>query len=504
MEMIDVLKKLQEIAETKPELVKDAVENVERTNPKEVEENAVESEAPTNKEPVKEYEDKIQEYQVGSYKDFLASKGVDMYKLSGDDHSKWSQEYKMAKDQSADAEFAKQGTADHKTYVPSASDAEKDHRELSRIAKYDDVDPNATEGGMSDVHIGAEEVVGEYVDEDGNLIRPKAQVLQAMKAEAEKATFPKSYEIETAMKMVADDFDDSGSRRHGIDEPEGIDDFGGQEATEPVQEDDLQDIAIMDMEAELGKINDEITFLKIDEKDKESALAALGALRNVLDKYQPKQSEATLNTNTMTTEGKKQVNEDIKMTADTPEEAGMLMQIMKLAGVQQVTPDMLGGQEPEAEPEANPEHGDEGHDHSDCPVCGDDAVGSEDMGKMRDLITAPDQEKNEETFANSVGEKDLPKTSDVDTLVNVHSGGLNRQKQQVRKEYPGDNPLAVKEDTITEADLADSFRAQYEGFKKSYQEAAKVTEKKAKPDFLDMDKDGDKKEPMKKAIQDKK
>ena len=35
MEMIDVLKKLQEIAETKPELVKDAVENVERTNPKE-------------------------------------------------------------------------------------------------------------------------------------------------------------------------------------------------------------------------------------------------------------------------------------------------------------------------------------------------------------------------------------------------------------------------------------------------------------------------------------
>ena len=32
--MIDVLKKLQEIAETKPELVKDAVENVTKTNPK--------------------------------------------------------------------------------------------------------------------------------------------------------------------------------------------------------------------------------------------------------------------------------------------------------------------------------------------------------------------------------------------------------------------------------------------------------------------------------------
>ena len=75
------------------------------------------------------------------------------------------------------------------------------------------------------------------------------------------------------------------------------------------------------------------------------------------------------------------------------------------------------------------------------------------------------------------------------------SGGLNRQKQQVRKEYPGDNPLAV-EDTISEEELANSLRTQYEGFKKAYQEAAK-------PDFLDMDKDGDKKEPMKKAIKDK-
>ena len=34
MEMIDVLTKLKEIADKKPELVKDAVENVEKTNPK--------------------------------------------------------------------------------------------------------------------------------------------------------------------------------------------------------------------------------------------------------------------------------------------------------------------------------------------------------------------------------------------------------------------------------------------------------------------------------------
>jgi hypothetical protein len=126
------------------------------------------------------------------------------------------------------------------------------------------------------------------------------------------------------------------------------------------------------------------------------------------------------------------------------------------------------------------------------------------MAKMRGVVTAPDEEKAEETFANEPEEK----VSDVDTLVNVHSGGLNKQKQQVRKEYPGDNPLASKyetvEDKISEEDLTNSLRNQYEGWKKSYKEAAKVAEAKAKPDFLDMDKDGDKKEPMKKAIADQK
>ena len=41
MEMIDVLTKLKEIAESKPELVKDAVENVEKTNPKAVSEGGM-------------------------------------------------------------------------------------------------------------------------------------------------------------------------------------------------------------------------------------------------------------------------------------------------------------------------------------------------------------------------------------------------------------------------------------------------------------------------------
>ena len=176
-------------------------------------------------------------------------------------------------------------------------------------------------------------------------------------------------------------------------------------------------------------------------------------------------------------EKKETVKEDIKISADSPQEASMMMQILKLAGVQQVDQAMISQE---------PEHG------SDMDP-GDDAMGSMQMAKMRDMMTAPDEEKAAETFANEPEEK----VQDVDSLVNKHSGGLNRQKAQFAKAQDGDNAMAVtKEDQVTEEELANSLRTQYESFKTAYQEAAK-------PDFLDMDKDGDKKEPMKKAIKDK-
>ena len=173
---------------------------------------------------------------------------------------------------------------------------------------------------------------------------------------------------------------------------------------------------------------------------------------------------------------KETVKEDIKISADSPQEASMMMQILKLAGVQQVDPAMIN-QEPGAEPEMDQ----------------DDAAGSMDMARMRDIIKNPEDEQKEETFANEPEEK----VQDIDSLVNKHSGGLNRQKAQFAKAQDGDNAMAVtKEDQVTEEELANSLRTQYESFKTAYQEAAK-------PDFLDMDKDGDKKEPMKKAIKDK-
>ena len=171
---------------------------------------------------------------------------------------------------------------------------------------------------------------------------------------------------------------------------------------------------------------------------------------------------------------KETVKEAIQISADTPQEASMMMQILKLAGVQQVDQDMISQE---------PEHG------SDMDQ--DDAAGSMDMARMRDIVKNPEDEQKEETFSNEPEEK----VQDIDSLVNKHSGGLNRQKQTHPRVSPGDNPMAA-EDKITEEELANSLRTQYESFKTAYQEAAK-------PDFLDMDKDGDKKEPMKKAIKDK-
>jgi len=171
---------------------------------------------------------------------------------------------------------------------------------------------------------------------------------------------------------------------------------------------------------------------------------------------------------------KESVNEAIQISTDSPQEASMMMQILALAGVKPVDAAMIGAEEPAAD------HGTDG----------------DEMAKFRNMVTAPDEEKAEETFANEPEEK----VSDIDTLVNVHSGGLNRRKQQFAKAQDGDNAMAVaQEDKITEEELANSLRAQYESFKSAYQTEAK----KAKPDFLDMDKDGNKKEPMKKAIKDK-
>ena len=238
------------------------------------------------------------------------------------------------------------------------------------------------EGGMSDIHIGAQDVLDSYTNEDGDLKMPKADVMKAMANEKDKAAFPRSYEIETAMKMADEHFNDDGSQKipHEVDVAMNMD--SEQPTEQPVEEKAKPDF--LDMDKDGNKTEPMKQAIKDKEMKKES------------------------------------VNEAIQMSADTPEEASVLMQILKLAGVQPVTPAMIGAEQPA----------------QDAPA--------------------------EETYANEPDEK----TQSVDDLVNTHSGGLNRQKIQIMKGHPGDNELAAE-------DLAGSLRAQYESFKESYQAEAK-------------------------------
>ena len=75
---------------------------------------------------------------------------------------------------------------------------------------------------------------------------------------------------------------------------------------------------------------------------------------------------------------------------------------------------------------------------------------------------------------------------DDDYMINTLSGGINRQKNMYKAAQPGDNAMAV------------------ESVKERLYKALAEAKKKSKPDYLDFDGDGDKKEPMKKALKDKK
>jgi hypothetical protein len=73
---------------------------------------------------------------------------------------------------------------------------------------------------------------------------------------------------------------------------------------------------------------------------------------------------------------------------------------------------------------------------------------------------------------------------DTNYMTKDISGGLNREKKAYAKAQDGDNAMAVES-------IKDRLYAM-------------LSEKKEKPDFADIDDDGDKKEPMKKAAKDKK
>ena len=95
---------------------------------------------------------------------------------------------------------------------------------------------------------------------------------------------------------------------------------------------------------------------------------------------------------------------------------------------------------------------------------------------------SPYEDMDMEEWANEPN----PEYAGHDMMIKDLSGGINREKRAFAAAQKGDNAMAV------------------ESIKARLYRALAEAEKKAKPDFLDMDKDGNKKEPMKKAVADKK
>ena len=114
-----------------------------------------------------------------------------------------------------------------------------------------------------------------------------------------------------------------------------------------------------------------------------------------------------------------------------------------------------------------------------------------DMERLKGIMDEPGMEDSNEEMEPVEDEIDTdegydnePEYQDHKYMTKDLSGGINREKKAYAAAQDGDNAMAVE-----------AIKAQL---------MAALEEKKAKPDFLDMDGDGDKKEPMKKAIKDKK
>jgi hypothetical protein len=192
---------------------------------------------------------------------------------------------------------------------------------------------------------------------------------------------------------------------------------------------------------------------------------------------------------------KKQLTEasmNISFNADTADEVGVMLDRLKGIATPAANPvdsnmgaDMqkfkaaLGGMEGPPAPPAIANAPEEEYAGVDAVTgSGDDIHKSKDPADIR--VKDPSIAHDIKDWANEPEEKH----SDHNTMIKDLSGGLNREKKMFKPAAKGDNPMAV------------------ESIKSRLLQA--LSEKKAKPDFLDMDKDGNKKEPMKKALKDKK
>ena len=184
------------------------------------------------------------------------------------------------------------------------------------------------------------------------------------------------------------------------------------------------------------------------------------------------------------------VSMNVSLNASGKDHVADLIDMMKNAGLKQAEPvsakmlapridmERLRGIVDGPDMEADELYADAAEE---CKYCGGDCPNDEEHacdGYLGDIDGLYADELEE--YENEPEEE----YSDMKTMTKDLSGGINREKKAYAKAQDGDNAMAVE-----------AIKAQL---------MAALSEKKAKPDFLDMDKDGDKKEPMKKAIADKK
>lgn len=85
------------------------------------------------------------------------------------------------------------------------------NEEYQKQRMFLDVINAAIESGMSDIHVGAQEIVGEYTDDVDHLAKPKADVIADLeRREAEAKDPTEQYTLRTAKDMVKDGFDEQG------------------------------------------------------------------------------------------------------------------------------------------------------------------------------------------------------------------------------------------------------------------------------------------------------
>lgn len=166
------------------------------------------------------------------------------------------------------------------------------------------------------------------------------------------------------------------------------------------------------------------------------------------------------------------VSVNVNMTASGKEHVNDLLAMMKAAGLDnadQMKPDMM-------------------------PM-------RQDMERLRGIVDEPEMEADS-AYADSIDdEEDLEEYDnepneeyrDHEYMTHDLSGGINKRKKAYADAERGDNAIAVE--TEDEDDVKEAIRS-------SLMKA--IAEKKAKPDYIDIDGDGDTKEPMKKAAKDKK